>query len=222
MIIMQVVLLHAALTYRAQSFGAAAPPFAPSFDISNPTQTSTTTIPLGLNNIPRPYNFWRWRTSTPYWRFLAYWMAGLVGLQLLFGQFPMFPHFLGTLALSIEAILPVPQLLANQARKSCLGFRLSVLANWLIGDAFKMVFFMAKGAEEVPWAFKLCGMFQAACDIALGCQFYMYGDGTTTADRDIVKDLKWLGDKGMEMIGMEKADGDGHLRSQENGTAHAE
>ncbi len=73
-----------------------------------------------------------------------------MGLQLLFGQFTFFPHLLGTLALTIEAVLPVPQLLANQARRSCVGFRLSVHANWLVGEVFKMVFFMAKGMDEVP------------------------------------------------------------------------
>jgi len=217
MIVIHTLLLHAALTYRAQSFGASAPPFAPQFDISNPTATSTTTA-FGVNEFPRPYNFWRWRTSTPYWRFLAYWVVGLIGLQLLFGQFPFFPHLLGTLALTIEAVLPVPQLLANQARRSCLGFRLSVLANWLIGDAFKMVFFMAKGADEVPWAFKLCGLFQALCDIALGCQFYIYGDGTSTSERDIGKDLKWLGQRGLEMVGLEKTEeGEAGIRPQMNG-----
>jgi hypothetical protein len=218
MIVMHVALLHAALTYRAASVGIAPPPFHEHHDPSDPSSltTSTTSKAFDLSDIPRPYNFWRWRTSTPFWRFLGYWSAGLISLQLLFGQFPFFPHLLGTLALTIEALLPVPQLLANQTRRSCHGFRLSVLANWLVGDAFKMVFFLAKGADEVPWAFKLCGMFQAGCDIGLGLQFYFYGDGTRpVGERDIGKDLKWLGEKGWEMVGMkDKGERDGGLKRE--------
>jgi hypothetical protein len=84
---------------------------------------------------------------------------------------------LGYIALAIEATLPLPQIVANQRRKCCKGFRLSVLGNWLIGDAFKMVFFFTKGQNAIPWAFKLCGVFQACCDMYLGIQYYMFGDG---------------------------------------------
>jgi hypothetical protein len=84
---------------------------------------------------------------------------------------------LGYTALTIEATLPLPQIVANQRRRCCKGFRLSVLANWLVGDAFKMVFFFVKDSSDVPWAFKLCGVFQALCDAYLGVQYYMFGDG---------------------------------------------
>lgn len=52
-----------------------------------------------------------------------------------------------------------------------------MLANWLVGDAFKMIFFFYKDSGDVPWAFKICGVFQACCDCYLGIQYYMYGDG---------------------------------------------
>jgi solute carrier family 66, member 2 len=212
---MQTLLLYVALTNRTTSFGTAPPPFAPTIE----AQPIPTTSSLGaLSEFERPYNFWRWRTSTPYWRFLGYWMLSLFGLQLLFGQFPFFPHLLGMLALTIEALLPIPQLLANQTRRSCVGFRLSVLVNWLVGDAFKMVFFLAKGADEVPWAFKICGIFQAACDVALGAQFYFYGDGTSSVERDVGRDIRWLrdktwhlGQKGLEMMVLERAE-EGDMR----------
>lgn len=93
------------------------------------------------------------------------------------GIFLTWTSFLGYLALTIEAILPIPQIIANHRQRGCKGFRLSVLGNWLIGDAFKMVFFFVKDSSDVPWAFKLCGLFQASCDIFLGIQYYMFGDG---------------------------------------------
>ncbi|KAF2663322.1 hypothetical protein BT63DRAFT_419137 [Microthyrium microscopicum] len=188
MIIMQSLLLHVALTHR---------PISPS---SQPFQS----VNSSEFDIPRPYNFWRWRTAHPYWSFLGYFTITLIAMQLLFGSFDGYADLLGYIALGIEALLPIPQILANHRRRGCKGFRLSVLANWLVGDCFKMVFFFAKGSGDVPWAFKICGVFQAACDLFLGIQFYAYGDGEPGSEgRDIKKDLNWLGEKGMELVGWE-------------------
>lgn len=90
----------------------------------------------------------------------------------------------GYTALGIEAILPLPQILSNQRNKSCKGFRLSVLANWLVGDAFKMCFFFYISNNSVPWTFKLCGLFQAACDLYLGIQYRMFGEGVQMDEMD--------------------------------------
>ena len=46
----------------------------------------------------------------------------------------------------------------------------------------KMGFFFLSDAGKVPWAFKACGCFQAACDMGLGVQYWMYGDGEGAAD----------------------------------------
>lgn len=40
----------------------------------------------------------------------------------------------------------------------------------------KMYWFFTS-ETEIPTAFKVCGMFQAACDLFLGAQYLMYGDG---------------------------------------------
>ena len=39
----------------------------------------------------------------------------------------------------------------------------------------KMSYFFFS-SEVIPWAFRLCGIFQMFCDLYLGLQFYMYGD----------------------------------------------
>jgi solute carrier family 66, member 2 len=181
MIAMQSLLLHIALTNRASAPSGIPAPFAP------PTSGADV-------DIPRPYNFWRWRTAAPYWHTLGYLLIALISLQLLFGTFKFYAPLLGGVALAIEAVLPVPQLVANQRRRGCKGFRASVLVNWLVGDAFKMVFFFAKGTAEVPWAFKLCGVFQAACDVLLGVQFYVFGNGEPGHEgRDIAHEMQKLG-----------------------------
>jgi hypothetical protein len=194
MIAMQCILLHFALTYRPALLANAAD-----------QNTSASSSEL---DIPRPYNFWRWRTAKPYWLFFGYGVAVLTVLQLILGHSQSYAGLLGAIALGIEAILPLPQILANHKRRGCKGFRISVLANWLVGDAFKMVFFIAKGSNEVPWAFKLCGMFQAACDIYLGIQFYNFGDGEPGSEgRKFEEDVRWLREKGMEMVGWENSNG---------------
>ena len=93
-----------------------------------------------------------------------------------------YTDLLGMVALTIEATLPLPQLLANWQRKGCKGFRPSVIVNWVIGDTFKMWFFFASSNGEVPWAFKACGVFQACCDLGLAAQYLIWGDGPPGVD----------------------------------------
>jgi solute carrier family 66, member 2 len=159
MIVMQCILLHVALENRP-------PPSAH--------------VPFhSVDSRKRPYNFWQWTPSKPYWTFLIYFTAILAVLQVLFGSVTAYTLMLGYVGLTVEAMLPIPQLMSNYNRKSCKGFRASVIANWLVGDAFKMWFFFASGSGEggVPWAFKICGIFQACCDVGLGLQWWIYGDG---------------------------------------------
>lgn len=92
-------------------------------------------------------------------------------------MFTSYTNLLGMIALTIEATLPIPQLLANWQRRGCLGFRPSVIVNWVIGDTFKMWFFFASSNGEVPWVFKICGIFQACCDLGLAVQYLVWGDG---------------------------------------------
>lgn len=87
--------------------------------------------------------------------------------------YDVYSNMLGVVGLTVEATLPLPQMLANVQTRSCKGFRVSVLASWLIGDAMKMCWFFTS-TTEIPLAFKVCGIFQAACDCFLGFQYFMY------------------------------------------------
>lgn len=159
MISIHLILLHVALTHRP----------APSH---MPFQPAAAT--------KRPFDFWQWRSPRPYWTFVTYFTFTLLVLHLLLSPTAVFLPYtsiLGYIALTVEATLPLPQLLANWHRRGCRGFRPSVIVNWIIGDSFKMWFFFASSAGEVPWAFKLCGIFQAVCDLGLGVQWFVWGDG---------------------------------------------
>jgi len=125
----------------------------------------------------RPYDFWRWTNARPYYQFLAYMTSSLLAVHVLLpfiSGSPAYIALLGYAGLAVEAILPLPQIVKNHNARSCKGFRLSVIANWLAGDVMKMSYFFLS-SEIIPWPFRLCGMFQACCDSYLGLQFYMYG-----------------------------------------------
>lgn len=41
------------------------------------------------------------------------------------------------------------------------------------------MFWFFNATTEIPLAFKLCGIFQACCDLFLGGQYWVYGAGET-------------------------------------------
>ncbi|TRX96187.1 hypothetical protein FHL15_002911 [Xylaria flabelliformis] len=133
----------------------------------------------GHSGLRRPYNFWRWRSSKPYWQFLLCLSVALTVLELLLAPFdsiyPIYSALIGYIGLSVEATLPLPQLYANAQSGSCKGFRFSVLASWIVGDSMKMFWFFT-ATTEIPLAFKLCGVFQAICDALIGVQYFLYGN----------------------------------------------
>jgi hypothetical protein len=183
MIGVQLVLLKVALDNRPTSGLKDSIEHAPfSTYTSDP---SSTTTPFS----PRPYNFWLWRSPKPYWSFLGYFAVTLLGAHLLLSWLPLYITLLGYLGLSVEAVLPLPQILTNQRRKSCRGFRVSVLAMWLMGDVMKMsYFFLSK--ESIPWAFRCCGVFQFGCDVYLGVQYLAFGNGVE-AESGTMGEVGW-------------------------------
>ncbi|PTB41925.1 uncharacterized protein TrAFT101_008967 [Trichoderma asperellum] len=140
----------------------------------------------------RPYNFWQWRSPKPYWQFVVYLFAGLLVCEVVMSSIPpvysMYSVLIGYIGLSVEATLPIPQILANAQSKSVKGFRLSVLASWIGGDAMKIFWFFT-ATSEIPLAFKICGIFQACCDCFLGVQYFIYGEGESTVKGHPLQDF---------------------------------
>ncbi|PNP48324.1 hypothetical protein TGAMA5MH_00607 [Trichoderma gamsii] len=140
----------------------------------------------------RPYNFWQWRSPKPYWQFIVYLFAGLLVCEVVMSSIPpvyaTYSVLVGYIGLSVEATLPIPQILANAQSKSCKGFRLSVLASWIGGDAMKIFWFFT-ATSEIPLAFKICGIFQACCDCFLGVQYLIYGEGESTVKGHPLQDF---------------------------------
>ncbi|KAA8643061.1 PQ-loop repeat-containing protein [Aspergillus tanneri] len=136
-------------------------------------------VPFSSENsdgFSRPYGFWQWKSAKPYWLFLAYFLGALSFIQLFLAPISrseLYISSLGYTGLAVEATLPLPQIVANHRARACKGFRLSVLAAWILGDMMKLGYFFFS-QEVIPWAFRLCAMFQCVCDCYLGVQFWMY------------------------------------------------
>lgn len=121
--------------------------------------------------------------DTRYWMFLAYFIAALSFIQICLppiAQSEFYINCLGYIGLAVEATLPLPQIIANHQSRSCKGFRLSVVAAWILGDLMKLSYFFCS-QEVIPWAFRLCALFQCVCDLYLGVQFWMYSKASFSA-----------------------------------------
>ncbi|CAG9999850.1 unnamed protein product [Clonostachys byssicola] len=184
MVAVQATLLKIALDHRpppSSKGGEAALPFAGAGKDS-------------ILDFERPFNFWKWRSPKPYWKFLVWFAAGLLACEMLLKPAPqlynLYSSTIGVMGLSIEATLPIPQILANAQSRSCKGFRVSVLASWILGDTMKLFWFFTT-TTEIPPVFKICGMFQAACDAFLGVQYLMYGEGEQEVKEHPMVDASW-------------------------------
>lgn len=92
----------------------------------------------------------------------------------------------GYLALGVESLLVVPQILRNARRRSTAGLSIILIVSWGVGDIIKVVYFAYK-KQELP--FILCGIFQTVTDIVVVAQviyyrFYLRADGDANATED--------------------------------------
>lgn len=139
---------------------------------------------LNIKNKPisqRPWKLWDWNDKRLYWRFLLQFTLTLGVLQLIFGTNPLYVTCLGTLALGIEATLPIPQFLNNKRLKSVEGVRISMLASWVVGDVCKLTWFFL-GSDAVSIQFKLCAFIQTFFDTSIAVQYYFWHTGTIKED----------------------------------------
>lgn len=137
--------------------------------------------------------------------FLVYFNVALLLIHLTpISDSDIYISILGCVGLAVEATLPLPQIWANYQSGSCKGFRLSVVAAWIIGDTMKMSYFFFS-TEDIPPVFKVCGVFQCACDFFLGFQFWMYSrtpSKVVTSVQEPQEDRWGTGEKEIRMTRM--------------------
>ncbi|KAG5501986.1 hypothetical protein JKF63_04257 [Porcisia hertigi] len=81
------------------------------------------------------------------------------------------PVVVGYMALTIEALLVLPQILRNARRSSTKGLTVLLVLTWACGDVAKVVYFIY-AKQSLP--FIVCGCFQILLDIVVVAQFIFY------------------------------------------------
>jgi uncharacterized protein with PQ loop repeat len=138
--------------------------------------------------------FWAWDDFTSYLQFEGVLVMALMLFGAAFGGYGWYTELLGTLALGIEALLPVPQALRNYQAKSTAGLSGTMVVSWLLGDIFKTIYAIAKPA---PVQFMLCGAFQSLIDVVVFVQMQWCYRERSAAARARVSDV----DRSLELPG---------------------
>eukprot|EP00388_Colpodella_angusta_P019471 GDKJ01048731.1.p1 GENE.GDKJ01048731.1~~GDKJ01048731.1.p1 ORF type:complete len:231 (-),score=40.08 GDKJ01048731.1:63-728(-) len=115
-------------------------------------------------------HFWNWSYFSQYYNFLSTLFVGVASLSIAFDS-PFLWEIVGSAALSIEALLAVPQFIANYKRKSTEGCSKELIASWVIGDVGKLVMFLMRNS---PTQFIMCGAFQLFMDFVVLGQMNIY------------------------------------------------
>ncbi|KAK9893900.1 hypothetical protein P389DRAFT_147427 [Cystobasidium minutum MCA 4210] len=132
------------------------------------------------NSWSRPYNFWQWESYGTYIEFIGALIFVNTILYIGLAWTGFYVDLIGIVALGLESTLPIPQLLSNYRRKSLSGFRMTVLAGWVLGDAFKTLYFFFQ--EGNSWQFKATACFQLSIDLLICGQAWIYRHNTASGD----------------------------------------
>eukprot|EP00761_Pharyngomonas_kirbyi_P002104 gb/GECH01002108.1/.p1 GENE.gb/GECH01002108.1/~~gb/GECH01002108.1/.p1 ORF type:complete len:252 (+),score=52.50 gb/GECH01002108.1/:1-756(+) len=118
-------------------------------------------------------HFWSWEDFTSYMIFVVLFSILLAVITLLFSSLPSYVEFLGFAALMTEACLGIPQVLQNQKRKNTEGLSLVLIMTWVVGDAFKTLYFVSRSA---PFQFLACGVTQLSVDFMIIAQIAFFDE----------------------------------------------
>ncbi|CAL8292014.1 unnamed protein product [Boreogadus saida] len=118
-----------------------------------------------------PRYFWQWTMFEDYLLFCLLFSVGCCLLTLLLLDSPLFVEALGGLALLLEALLGLPQLLQNLQQRSTRGMSVKMVVMWTLGDVFKTSYFLL---NESPVQFWVCGSVQIVMDALILLQVFLY------------------------------------------------
>jgi hypothetical protein len=115
--------------------------------------------------------FWHWTEFHAYYLCMLLLISVLSFLQVGLGDQGWYVETVGYVALILESGIGVPQLLQNLKRQSTHGLSFVLIASWLLGDAFKTVYFVI---TKAPAQFLVCGLIQLVVDIIIIGQIVLY------------------------------------------------
>ncbi len=113
------------------------------------------------------------------WDSTLYYLTFIVTLILLLEIISVFFTFqnniyvevLGTISSTIEATLPIPQIIENFRRKSTKNLSNTLVGCWILGDSMKTIYFYVSAA---PIQLLISGMAQILLDVFVIFQICIY------------------------------------------------
>ncbi len=160
MLAVQVVLLHLAVKYREHIVTDEKPPLW--------------TLP-----VRKMRNFWNWENL---WEYLAVYIAftlffGLITLVVFafsgtsgtIGYY--YSESLGVASLLLEATIAFPQIWKNFRNKSTKGLSYLMIAAWVFGDTYKIIYFTI---SQAPMQFLACAAIQLTADFTVMVQIWLF------------------------------------------------
>ncbi|KAK9480851.1 hypothetical protein V1514DRAFT_324637 [Lipomyces japonicus] len=128
----------------------------------------------------RPIYFWQWKSDWKFYICIVVFLAFVGVMQLFLRSFDTWFELIARVAVAVEAVLPLPQLILNYTRHSLSGFRFTLLFAWVSGDFVKTLFYYIDGQE---YYYKIGGTVQTLLDFAILAQYLYYWRQKYLADK---------------------------------------
>ena len=136
-----------------------------------------------------PSKIWNWDHEIEYYKFIVFLffiislLSGLIGMKS-----TKFFDIIGTISVSIETFIEIPQIKENYITKNVKNLSGAMVLMWFVGDLFKTTYNII---YKSPMQMILGGMIQNCEDIVLSSQVVIYGNVGPLSDI-FRKRLKYL------------------------------
>ena len=161
-IISQIYLIHFYLKYQERSKDEL------------PPEKSILNHMTSWNEIITPSKIWKWDYEIDYYKFILFLFFFMSFICYLIGKDKIkFYDIIGTISVSIETFIEIPQIKENCATKNVKNLSGAMVLMWFIGDLFKSTYNIANNS---PIQMIIGGLIQNCEDVILSSQLIIYGE----------------------------------------------
>ena len=161
-IISQIYLIHYYLKYQERSKD----------DL--PPEKSVLNHMISWKQIITPSKIWNWDYEVDYYKFIIFLFFFMSFICYLIGKDNInFYDIIGTISVSIETFIEIPQIKENCVTKNVKNLSGAMVLMWFIGDLFKSTYNVINNS---PKQMIIGGLIQNCEDIILSSQLLIYGE----------------------------------------------
>ncbi len=201
-IISQLFLIHSYLLYREDKSLKKDLEEMP-IDIKQSEDKSTNGISIksilfNWKETLNPFKFWSWENEIEYYKFtvLLVIIFGIICSYMGYDN-KNFVNFIGTMAISLETVIVLPQIKENYRTKDTRNLSSAMVLMWLGGDMFKTMYNII---YRSPFQMIFGGFVQVSFDIILNTQVILYGENNILKKKLLSKMGKFNTDKSIKPI----------------------